>query len=265
MAGNYGAGADDLHHVERDTVDCQTAREALSASLDGEDPGLKPVRLDQHLAGCPACRRWHEEAAWLNRRARLSPAGADGPDLTEAILARLPLARRRRRRLALRIALLVVALTQLGIGLSSLFGPLGMHTAIPVSAHMDHEEAAFNLAFAIALLLVAVKPQRALAQVPVLGSFVLVLVAASAVDLADSHVTLARLATHVPIVAGLLLTAVLARHSRTGAGPAGSGAVTPRTASPGAPRAGDTAHPHPIDADPASEGHTSPAAHRKIA
>ncbi|MGW8398110.1 zf-HC2 domain-containing protein, partial [Streptomyces lydicus] len=39
---------------------CSRARTALSARCDGEErpPGVTARRLDDHLAGCPDCRRW---------------------------------------------------------------------------------------------------------------------------------------------------------------------------------------------------------------
>ncbi|MCB0946449.1 MAG: zf-HC2 domain-containing protein, partial [Mycobacterium sp.] len=39
-------------------MDCDTAREALSARIDGEREPIPGARVDEHLAGCPACRDW---------------------------------------------------------------------------------------------------------------------------------------------------------------------------------------------------------------
>lgn len=48
---------------------CSRARTALSARLDREalPPGVTGRRLDEHLAGCPDCRRWRERAERLGR------------------------------------------------------------------------------------------------------------------------------------------------------------------------------------------------------
>ena len=96
-------------------MECDRAREAISARIDGEDPGVPDGALDAHLAGCDACRGWQQRAHVLTRRARLG-----GPflerDLTGQVLAAVPPAPARRRlRLALRGALLAVALAQLAI------------------------------------------------------------------------------------------------------------------------------------------------------
>ncbi|HWM37155.1 MAG TPA: zf-HC2 domain-containing protein [Streptomyces sp.] len=54
---------------------CSRARTALSARLDGEalPPGVTEQRLDEHLAGCPACARWGTQATQLGRMAADEP------------------------------------------------------------------------------------------------------------------------------------------------------------------------------------------------
>ena len=51
--------------------ECDRAREAISARIDGEDPGLPDDALDAHLATCAACREWQQRAHAVTRRARL--------------------------------------------------------------------------------------------------------------------------------------------------------------------------------------------------
>ncbi|WP_051836195.1 zf-HC2 domain-containing protein [Streptomyces sp. NRRL WC-3742] len=71
---------------------CAQFRTALSARLDGEPTGLPEPRLDKHLARCPGCRTWQEEAERLRVRTAATAAGtADGPDerWTAGLLARL--------------------------------------------------------------------------------------------------------------------------------------------------------------------------------
>lgn len=78
---------------------CAQFRTALSTRLDGEPTGLPGPRLDKHLARCPGCRTWQEEAEKLRVRTAEAGAGAgagarvgtvDGPDerWTTALLAR---------------------------------------------------------------------------------------------------------------------------------------------------------------------------------
>jgi predicted anti-sigma-YlaC factor YlaD len=195
-------------------VDCDIAREALSAGLDGEDTGIAVGDLDVHLAGCQGCQAWYRHATGLNRG--LYALTDDRPvDVVDAVLDQVVLRRRGRWRLPLVIALLVVAVAQLSIAVCSLLTPLGMPMAMPMSQHMDHESAAFNLAFGVILLLVGLNTTRAATQVPVLASFVGVLAVASVFDLADGAVDWARLATHLPVVVGLVLTVAVGRLPKT--------------------------------------------------
>lgn len=74
-------------------MDCDHIREALSARLDGEDPGADPEVLDRHLGGCAACTDWSQDLQVLHRLVRVRPAEAV-PDLTAAIVAAAPAALR---------------------------------------------------------------------------------------------------------------------------------------------------------------------------
>jgi predicted anti-sigma-YlaC factor YlaD len=67
-------------------VDCEVAREALSARLDGEREPVPSGRVDEHLEGCAACRAWFDQVADLARdlhqlvqsRRVISPVGPIG-------------------------------------------------------------------------------------------------------------------------------------------------------------------------------------------
>ena len=43
-------------------MDCDTAREALSARIDGEREPIPAARVDEHVASCGPCRQWQAEA-----------------------------------------------------------------------------------------------------------------------------------------------------------------------------------------------------------
>lgn len=60
-------------------MNCDEARAALSARLDGEpEPaGTDPDAVDAHLDACDDCRAWFAAAADLNRRLRMGVAGSD--------------------------------------------------------------------------------------------------------------------------------------------------------------------------------------------
>lgn len=235
----------------------------VSAALDGaadDSDGADWAR--GHVAGCAECADWAERAARLDRLLRISPVADDEPDLAEAILAQVRLPRRGRWRPAVRAVLALVALAQLVIGLTSLFSPVGMTMAMPASSHMDHEEAAFNIAFGIALALVAGNRRRAGGQVPVLATFVLVLAVSSVFDLVDGAVTWSRLLTHLPILLGLFLATALGRMPESAPGPRRTVSypqVGPRRWWRTAAEIVWIGHTH------APHGHTPPAARRHVA
>ena len=77
-------------------MECDRAREAISARIDGEDSGVPDGALDAHLAGCEACRGWQQRAHVMTRRARIGGPFLDH-DLTDRVLAAVPPAQGRRR------------------------------------------------------------------------------------------------------------------------------------------------------------------------
>jgi predicted anti-sigma-YlaC factor YlaD len=183
---------------------CSQARLALSARLDGEDPGVDPVGLATHLEGCTGCRSWLAGAERL-RAAMSSPAA---PDLTVAVLSRLAVDRRAaerrtaqaRRRLdrALRLGLAGFAAVQLLLALPGVLGVAG--------AHPHHEVTAFAVAF----LLAAFRPVLARAYAPV-GLVLAGCLALSAVlDLARGYTTLGHEAAHLLTVVPAAMLVALA-------------------------------------------------------
>lgn len=192
-------------------VTCERYREAASARLDGEPLQLSAAALDHHLDSCPDCAAWLRTAERLGRSLRVT--GQTPPDLSAAILADvvLPAARIGRYRRRLRFGLLVLGFVQWALSLPALFGDgVGMHMGV----HVSHESAAWNLALGAAFLAVAIKPARASGTLPILATFVIVLSALSVSDMASGQVDAARLASHLGVVIGLLLVALVARSQR---------------------------------------------------
>lgn len=190
---------------------CERFREAYSARLDDEPPGVPVAALTDHLRACPDCAGWSETAARLTRLARLDVTPV--PDLADSITADIALPARRvhRLRYLLRAALLVVGLAQLGIGVPAL---LGDSVGMAMATHATHEAGAWNLAVGVAFLGAALVPRRAAGLIPLLATFTVVLAVLSIRDLADGAVTGARLASHLAIVLGLALLISLDRADR---------------------------------------------------
>ena len=138
-------------------MQCDRFREAVSARIDGEDPGLPDSALDAHLGACADCRAWQQRAHAVTRRARLGGLFLDH-DLTPGVLAAVPAAATRRGRgFTQRAALAAVAAAQLAITVPLLL--LGHdHDA---GTHAAHELGSFDLSLAIAFAVGAVRPALA--------------------------------------------------------------------------------------------------------
>lgn len=241
-------------------MDCQSCREALSARLDGEAEPVPAAETDAHLAQCTACTRWQTSAQALTRTIRVRPVGPD-PDLTAAVLAAVP---PRHTALKPRLALAAIAVVQLWLALAQLLaGATGDHAGDGLSTHLFNEGAAWNLALGIGLLVAAVNAHRAAGLLPTLGGFVAVLLAFSVNDLLDGTATTTRVASHLPLVAGLLLLYLVARAHR--------GQPTPGTP---AKHDHDRRHRDNSDGDdvapetggrPGRGRHLRPTAHRRAA
>jgi predicted anti-sigma-YlaC factor YlaD len=191
-------------------MDCATAREAISATLDDEDPGVEVSALDSHLRGCPGCTAWRDEAAAVTRLARLGSA-AEAPVVTADVLDGLPAPARSPAVDWPRWALVFSAISQFSIVVSQLFLPQPMAAGMIVAptSHLEHEAVAFNFAVGVALLWGAARPGRARTQLPMLLGFTVPLVALSFVDIAGGQVGWYRLASHVPLLIGVLCTVLI--------------------------------------------------------
>ncbi|SDK45641.1 Predicted anti-sigma-YlaC factor YlaD, contains Zn-finger domain [Actinopolyspora mzabensis] len=264
-AGNQREVTDDQHGV-----DCVTSVEILSAELDGAATEEQRRLVRQHLAGCAACERRRAGFEELHRAVRIMPA-EPGPDVTETVLPalrprlldRLRGAAGRRPRTALRWLLALVAAVQLGVALLQLTG-VGVRVgdgARSTMPHLDHETGAWNAAVAVALAWVALRAGHAAAQLPVLASFTGVLGAMCLVDLITGRVGPERVISHLPVLLGLVLVAVLALlHGSDGVPAAGS-----RSPGDGAEReVAEHTTTDALDEGP-SESAPPPVAHRESA
>ena len=187
-------------------MNCQRYREAVSALLDGEDPGISAELVDRHLAACGRCRAWRDTASAFARSARLAPA-EDVPDLTRSILlsaADTAIARGRRRVRLPRIALVVIALAQLAISVADL-------AADGAAPHSVRELGSWDLALAVGFLFAAWRPARAWGMVPLVAAIVSLLLVSSGIDLLSGRALPTSETAHVLEVAGMVLLWLLAR------------------------------------------------------
>jgi predicted anti-sigma-YlaC factor YlaD len=217
-------------------MDCDRAREAISARIDGEDPGVPDGALEEHLAGCAGCRGWQQRAHAMTRRARLGGPYLDR-DLTGQVLAAVPPALADRRlRLTQRVALLVVALGQLAITVPLLI--LGHDQG--AGTHAAHELGSFDLALAIAFIVGAIRPALSAGLAWPCNIAAAGLVGTAIVDMIGGQTVGADEAQHLIAAVGALLLLWQARTVSPRTADAGAGAVTdrplaaPRSPAPGA-------------------------------
>src|SRR5579862_6171572 len=161
---------------------CETAREAMSALLDDEDPGVDPERVEEHLSACRDCQAWKQSAHEVTRRARIGTArpASSGADAVISIVkstTRLP-ARPSRLTLA-RVALVAVAALQILVAAPVLI--FGRDHSAPT--HVAHEMGSFDMALAIGFLAVAWKPVRARGMQWLVGATAVLLVVTAISDL----------------------------------------------------------------------------------
>lgn len=188
---------------------CSQIREAISARLDGEEPGVPEPQIGAHLADCGACCAFAEEARALHRAARVTPAPAV-PDMTPRVLAaigadRTDAAGDPGRTLALRLALAVLAAVQIGLAVPELLGADN-----GVAVHNSRHLGSFALALAVAFLYAAWRPARVAGLLPVLAVLAVCLIGTSVLDVVGGRTAPLTEAGHVTELAGLLAVWLLA-------------------------------------------------------
>jgi predicted anti-sigma-YlaC factor YlaD len=238
-------------------MQCDRFREAISARIDGEDPGLPAAAIDAHLAGCAGCRGWQQRAHAVTRRARLGGSFLDR-DLSAQVLAVAPAAPAGRRyRFTQRAGLAAVAVAQLAITVPLLL--LGHdHDA---GTHAAHELGSFDLALAIAFAVGAVRPALSAGLAWPCAIAASGLCGTAVIDWIGGQTPGADEAQHLIAVAGALL---LIWQVRTNASqPAGAaadafrGGAADRAATPAAVPAGRDAAGTP-DRSPGGEAASAP-------
>ncbi|GAA3386176.1 zf-HC2 domain-containing protein [Cryptosporangium minutisporangium] len=213
-------------------MQCAQIRVALSALVDGEDPGTDRADVDAHLAGCAECRAWQATAADATAVAREGwRSAADVPDLTAQVLAAVaadrgaprPASDHRspeRRPLVhagvLRWALGLSAVAQLLLALPGLIADPGTSDA---ALHTGREMASFDVAVAIGFLFVAGRPAWARALVPVAVALAGCLLLTSSIDVVEGVAQVGHELNHLLAGVQAVLVWLLARADRTPSAP----------------------------------------------
>lgn len=208
---------------------CEVAREALSARLDGEPQQVPAQRVDAHLQSCRDCRAWLIGVAVQTRRLAAAETGR-APDLVERIMASAGVAppppyRRWLPELVSdyrRCGLVVAGVIQVALALAQIaglnFGLVATHMhGAATGAHLLHESTAWFLALGLAMILAGIWTVAAVGVSVIAGAFAVVLAGYVAVDAYNGQVTAARIASHLPVLLGLVFALLVARE-RAGSG-----------------------------------------------
>jgi predicted anti-sigma-YlaC factor YlaD len=194
-------------------MECDRAREAVSARIDDEDSGVPDAVLAAHLAGCADCRAWEQRAHLVTRRARLGGALLDH-DLSARVLAATPPSpARRSHTITQRVALAAVAALQLAITVPLLI--LGHDRG--AGMHAAHELGSFDLALAIAFCVGAIRPALSAGLAWPCGIAAGSLVGTAVIDMIGGQTFGVDEAQHLVALAGALL---LIWQARTATAPA---------------------------------------------
>jgi predicted anti-sigma-YlaC factor YlaD len=188
-------------------MSCTRIRHAISARLDGEDPGLDPAIVDDHLATCAGCRSFAADAERLHRSLRLSPA-PEIPDLAPQVLVAIGAEpERSETQLALRWILVALALVQIAVAVPALI--LGNDAGLPV--HTARHLGSFDVALAVGFLFAAWRPSRIPGLLPVAFALVVCLVGSSMLDVIAGNTAALSEAHHATDFAGLVVLWLLSR------------------------------------------------------
>lgn len=196
-------------------MDCDIARESLSARIDGEREPVPAAQVDEHLAGCEPCRQWQasaiERTQLLRRLAGRSQvavvrAPARQPDRWDLFAQSWP-----------RWSLGAVGVTQLALAISQ---GLGAGLGVPAGAgHVLNETTAWSAALGVVMIATALRPVLAGGLAWVLAAFTALLVIYEFDDAIGGHVGLERGLTHLPVIAGTALAFLVWRRDRPTDGP----------------------------------------------
>jgi predicted anti-sigma-YlaC factor YlaD len=184
---------------------CARWREAISARLDGEEPGIDAALVDAHVARCTSCRAFAAAAADSRRLERIGTA-PDVPDLSRRVRKAVAVADRASHRSVARALLVVVAVQIVAFSLPALVLGDEENTASHAARHLG----AFAAAYGVGLLVVAVRPARARTMLPVAAVLAGALLITAVVDLAEGRVPLAGEVLHLPEVLSVVLVWLLA-------------------------------------------------------
>lgn len=185
-------------------MSCEPWQAAISAIVDGEEPGVEPRMLEAHLSHCPACRSF--DAALRGVAAPQLEAAASTPDITQRMVRLNRVADRAGSLSIARVLLAVVAVEVLVLSLRDLV----LGDASDAFTHATRHLGAFSFAYGVGLLVVVVRPARARTMLPVAAVLAGALLITAVIDLVSGNIPLIGEATHLPELFSVFLIWLLA-------------------------------------------------------
>lgn len=198
--------------------DCDLAREALSARIDGERGPVSAARVETHLSACPRCRAWHDRA--LDQAGRLRqlavvaglrpPQTGDSPDHDGGEQFPVPGGpvgwTWARWALGLVGLLSVVVTVVQAVGVWEAGGRFEVR-----GTHLVGESVAWSAAIGVAMIVAALRPGAAAGLAGVLVAYSAMLAAYVVGDAVQGTVTLLQEVVHLPVAVGAVLALLVWR------------------------------------------------------
>lgn len=183
-------------------MECETIQAALSARADQESAGIPGSVVAWHLQGCADC------AAFAIALGGIGPRPAEHRiDLSAGIVAMAARIERGEVWWGMRAALLLISIGELVLAVPDLVG----HTStVAGDVHMQRHLGAFQIAYAIGLIVVALRPAKARALVPLTAALAAAMVGATVADIVQGITPALGETQHTLELSGLLVVWLLA-------------------------------------------------------
>lgn len=193
---------------------CTAAEEWISAAADGEAASVPPDEVTAHLGACPACREFASAVDQGRDRSSLVPLRVAPPvaEHSASIVSKANADDRSAVGSILTVLLVVLALRIASLAV----GDLTATGAFGANAHAAKHLGAFGVAYAAGLILVAVRPARARAMLPVAVVLTVAMALGAVVDVVEGRVPLSGEQSHLPeLVSAVVLWMIARRQSHT--------------------------------------------------
>ncbi|KDE97959.1 hypothetical protein Y900_003130 [Mycolicibacterium aromaticivorans JS19b1 = JCM 16368] len=194
-------------------MDCDVAREALSARIDGEREPVPAARVDEHLTTCDQCGAWYARAIEQTQQLRRLA----GRSQVAAVAAPSPPSRKVRppARIWLRWSLATLGVLQIALAVAQALG-LNVGTAAAghhamMAGHLLNESTAWSAALGAVMIVAAARPTAAAGLAGVLSIFTAILTAYVVSDAMSGAVSLDRVLSHLPVLAGTVVALLVWR------------------------------------------------------